>query len=124
MPLKRWSACHPPIGVAKRDPWKIAAHWGKNRADVCCTCPLRHGAQALWLIVGLSPMMSQPRRKSGSGVFCRQAWVIYAPHPKSILQFKHPNRRPSNSGTNGANDVACAPPLPTVNAMYCFPLAM
>jgi hypothetical protein len=51
---------------------------------------------------------------------------------------RHRNRQSSNSntqiaaprsggfrisGTNGGNMVACAPPLPTVSAMYCFPLA-
>jgi hypothetical protein len=28
------------------------------------------------------------------------------------------------SGANGGNVVACAPPLPTVSAMYCLPLTM
>jgi hypothetical protein len=83
------------------------------------------------------PPRHRPGTTSSGATVFRADYTVAAHRPAG--RFPRRNRQSSNSntqiaaprsggfrisGTNGGNVVACAPPLPTVSAMYCLPLTM
>jgi hypothetical protein len=107
------------------------------------TSPLRPGRRTVKNngFIAVSPTTAAKARATASSHSTTVSGPALSGRQEGRLAERFPrrNRQSSNSktqiaaprsggfrisGTNGGNVVACAPPLPTVNAMYCLLLTM